>query len=70
MQEVAIAEFKAKCLALLEQVRVIKGPLRVTRYGKPAAEIIPPSPVGEQDDRLGSLTDTPEILGDIISPVI
>jgi len=70
MQEVAISEFKAKCLALLEQVRVTKRPLRVTRYGKPVAEVIPPSPAGEQDNWVGSLADTTEILGDIISPVI
>ena len=70
MQEVAIAEFKAKCLALLEQVRVTKRPLRVTRYGKPVAEVIPASQAVEQKDWMGSLADTTEILGDIISPVI
>ena len=70
MQEVAISEFKAKCLALLEQVRVTKQPLRVTRYGKPVAEVIPPCPAAEQADWLGSLADTTEILGDIISPVM
>jgi prevent-host-death family protein len=69
MQEVAISEFKAKCLALLEQVRVTKRPLRVTRHGKPIAEVIPPCPAG-QDDWVGSLADSTEILGDIISPVI
>jgi prevent-host-death family protein len=70
MQEVAISEFKAKCLALLEQVRVTKRPLRVTRYGKPVAEVIPASQAVEQKDWMGSLADTTEILGDIISPVI
>jgi len=70
MQEVAISEFKAKCLALLEQVRVTKRPLRVTRFGKPVAEVIPPSPVGKNEEWMGSLAGTMEILGDIISPVI
>jgi prevent-host-death family protein len=70
MQEVAISEFKAKCLALLEQVRVTKRPLRVTRYGKPVAEVIPASQAVEPKDWMGSLADTTEILGDIISPVI
>ena len=40
MQEVAISEFKAKCLALLEQVRATKKPLRITRFGKPVAEVV------------------------------
>ena len=70
MQEVAISEFKAKCLALLEQVRVTKRPLRVTRFGKPVAEIVPPAPVGADRKWLGSLADAMEITGDIVSPVI
>ena len=41
MNEVSISEFKAKCLALLEQVRKTKQPLRVVRHGKPVAEIVP-----------------------------
>jgi len=70
MQEIAISEFKAKCLALLEQVRVTKRPLRVTRFGKPVAEVVPPSPAMEPGDWVGSLAETTEIVGDIISPVI
>jgi len=70
MQEVAISEFKAKCLALLEQVRKTKKPLRVTRFGKPVAEIVPPSPSPGTSAWLGSMADTMEIVGDVISPVI
>ena len=70
MQEVAISEFKAKCLALLEQVRRTKRPIRVTRFGKPVAEVVPPSPSAEASDWLGSMNDTTEILGDIVSPVV
>jgi prevent-host-death family protein len=49
MEEVAISEFKAKCLALLERVRQTKKPLRITRFGKPFAEVVPPSPDTEQN---------------------
>jgi prevent-host-death family protein len=70
MQEVAISEFKAKCLALLEQVRKTKKPIRVTRFGTPVAEVVPPSPVAEGQHWLGSMKDTIEILGDVVSPVI
>ena len=69
MEEIAISEFKARCLALLERVRQTKKPLRITRFGKPVAEIIPPSPEGSKD-WIGSMRDTMEILGDIVSPVI
>jgi prevent-host-death family protein len=70
MEEVAISEFKAKCLALLERVRQTKKPLRVTRFGKPVAEIVPPSPEAGQKQWVGSMKDTMEILGDIVSPII
>ena len=42
MKEVAISEFKAKCLGMLEQVRKTRKPIRITRFGKPVAEVIPP----------------------------
>jgi len=69
VEEVAISEFKAKCLALLEQVRKTKKPIRITRFGKPVAEVIPPTPSGEPTDWLGSMSGTIEIVGDIVSPV-
>src|SRR5437016_805097 len=70
VEEVAISEFKAKCLALLERVRKTKKPIRVTRFGKPVADVVPPAPSAGPTDWLGSLADTMEILGDIVSPVI
>jgi prevent-host-death family protein len=69
MKEVAISEFKAKCLALLEQVSKTKQPLRVTRFGKPIAEVMPPSSTQKHPDWLGSLAKTMQITGDIVSPV-
>jgi prevent-host-death family protein len=68
MKEVAISEFKAKCLALLEQVRQTRKPIRVTRFGKPVAEIVPPTIVQDRASWVGSMRDSIEILGDIISP--
>jgi len=70
MEEVAISEFKAKCLALLERVRQTKKPLRITRFGKPVAEVVPPSPDTGQSEWIGSMKDTMQILGDIVAPVV
>ncbi len=70
MEEIAISEFKAKCLAILERVRKTKSPIRVTRFGQPIAEVVPPSPIDETTDWLGSMADSVEIVGDIIAPVI
>jgi prevent-host-death family protein len=68
MQEVAISEFKAKCLALLERVRSTKKPIRVTRFGKPVAEVVPPTAVQERSSWIGSMKHSFEITGDIVSP--
>jgi prevent-host-death family protein len=68
MTEVSISEFKAKCLALLEEVRRTRKPLRVTRHGKPVAEINPPTVVVDRAAWIASMKDTFEITGDIVSP--
>jgi prevent-host-death family protein len=70
IQEIAISEFKAKCLSLLEQVDKTKASLRVTKRGKAIADVIPVSPETEEPDWLGSMSGTLEITGDIVSPVI
>jgi prevent-host-death family protein len=68
MEEVAISELRSKCLALLEQVGKTKKPMRVTRFGKPVAEVVPLAPAA--GDSLASMADTMKISGDIVSPAI
>ncbi|MBV8053088.1 MAG: type II toxin-antitoxin system Phd/YefM family antitoxin [Acidobacteriaceae bacterium] len=68
MKEIAISEFKAKCLALLDQVEKTKKPIRVTRFGKPIAEVVPPSHEAGDRSWIGSMKDTMKIVGDIVSP--
>jgi prevent-host-death family protein len=68
MVVVTISEFRAKCCALVERVRRTHQPIRITRRGKPIAEIVPPSPTVSRAKLIGSMKDSCEILGDIISP--
>lgn len=68
MQEISISEFKAKCLALLERVRTSRQPIRVTRHGKPVAEIVPPSIVEDRGSWIASMQGSGATVGDIISP--
>jgi prevent-host-death family protein len=70
MQEISISEFKAKCLAILQQVSKTKKPIRVTRYGKPIAEVVPASPAKDRTNWLGCMKGSGKIVGDIVSPVI
>jgi len=69
MKEIAISEFKAKCLGILEQVRKTRKPIRVTRFGEPVAEVVPPSPRKRPQNWLGCMAGTAEIIGDIVGPV-
>ncbi len=68
MKEIAISEFKAKCLGILEEVRKTRKPIRVTRFGKPVAEVVPPSPDERPKNWLGCMRGTGYILGDIVGP--
>jgi len=70
MDEVSISEFKAKCIGLLDYVSKTKKPIRVTRHGKPVAEIIPATTEVDRKAWIGSLQGSVEILGDIISPAV
>jgi prevent-host-death family protein len=69
MQEIAISEFKAKCLSLLDEVNKTKKPLRILRRGKPVAEVVPPTPARKRR-KLGRMAGSVKILGDILSPII
>lgn len=65
----AVSKFKATCLAALDRVRRTGRPLRVTRFGKPLADVIPPRPIARPKSWLGSMRDQGRIDGDIISPI-
>lgn len=68
MKEIAASEFKANCLAIIARVNKTRKPVRITRYGKPVAEIVPAAPKERPFKRVGLMAGTGEILGDIVSP--
>ena len=70
IREISISTFKAKCLGLLEEVDKTRMPLRVTRRGKPIADVFPASIEANERSWIGSMSATVKVLGDIVSPVI
>ncbi len=68
MEQMAISKFKATCLAVLERVRQTGKPIQVTRFGKPVAEVVPPSPPSRNDEWLGAMRGTGRIVGDLVAP--
>jgi prevent-host-death family protein len=69
MKTVSASEFKAKCLAILDEVAESGEIVTILKHGEPVAQLVPPSPrnVGFPQD---GLAGTLEILGDVIEPVI
>ena len=70
MEEIAISEFKAKCLALLEQVRKTRRPIRVTRFGEPVADVVPSGSFPATGHWLGSMADTMGSQATLYLPII
>lgn len=64
----AISEFKARCLAVLETVNRTGHPIQITKRGRPIAEIVPPSRPAASTRQLGAAAGTFRIVGDIMAP--
>lgn len=69
MDEMAVSKFKATCLAELERVRRTRRPLRVTRFGKPLADIVPPAEAPPVPGWLGAMRERGRVAGDLVAPV-
>ncbi len=61
------SEFKAKCLALMDEVERTGRGVVITKNGKPVAELVPHR--SKKKDALGIWKDKVFITGDIISPI-
>jgi prevent-host-death family protein len=68
MREMPISKFKITCLAVLEEVRRTGVPVRITRFGKPVAEVVP-ARTPKTASWLGCTRDSVEIDGDIVGPI-
>ena len=64
--EISAAEFKAKCLKLMDEIARTRKPIVITKRGKPLAKLVP-----IQDETLpplfGYMKGTVQILGDIVN---
>jgi prevent-host-death family protein len=60
--------FKAKCLAIMDDVQAKSQPVIITKHGKPVVKLVP---VTEgRDDIFGFLKGPATIVGDMVRPVI
>jgi prevent-host-death family protein len=68
MKQMRASIFKARCLAVMDDVQATGEPVIVTKRGKPVVKIVPIRP--EKDDIFGFMADKFDIVGDIESPVV
>ena len=66
MKTMAAGEFKARCLKVMERVRITREPVVITKRGLPVAKLVP---ADEPPEFLGRLQGIVKINGDIESPV-
>ncbi len=69
MQEINASDFKARCLAILDEVNRTGQPVTILKRGKPVAQLMPPTRPAEQYPQQ-ALFGSVKILGDIIEPVL
>ena len=66
-REVSAGEFKARCLALMNEVRDRGGEYVITKRGTPVAKLVPVRT--ERRPLLGSMKGTVKTTGDIVGPL-
>ena len=70
MEAMPISKFKARCLSVMDRVRRTGRPVRVTRYGRPVADVVPASPSAQAPRTLGFLASRTTVAGDIVAPAV
>ncbi len=69
MRTINASEFKAKCLAILDEVAETGEVLTILKHGRPVAQLVPPSPLSAGPPQ-EALAGTVEFLGDVVEPVV
>lgn len=68
--EINAAEFRAKCLKLLDQVKTTHQEIIITKRGKPIAKLSHIAEEDEKDPLLGALSGWGKTVGDLTEPVV
>jgi prevent-host-death family protein len=69
MRTINASQFKATCLAVLDEVSRTGEPVVILKRGRPIAELVPPMLRGKRHPQ-DALRGTVEFLGDILEPVL
>lgn len=67
MKKIPAGEFKAHCLAIMDQVSKSGEPIVVTKHGKPVVKLVPAE--NQVDDIFDYMAGKAKVVGDIVGPV-
>ena len=68
MKKMAAGAFKAKCLAVMDEVQAKHESVVITKHGKPVAKLVPVD--SETDDIYNFLAGKGKIVGDVVAPAL
>jgi prevent-host-death family protein len=68
MKSMGAGAFKAKCLAVMDEVQARKETVIITKRGKPVAKLVPID--GDGDGIFGFFKSKVKIKGDVVSPIL
>ena len=70
MRTLPAGEFKAKCLAIIDEVHNRRDQVIITKYGKPMARLVPVEQAEDKPENIfGFMRGRMRIVGDIVSPL-
>jgi prevent-host-death family protein len=64
----AAGTFKAKCLAVMDEVQKKRETIVITKHGKPVVKVVPVEQ--DKDEIYGFLKGKGKITGDVVSPAL
>lgn len=70
MRTIKASEFKARCLAILDEVERTGEPVVISKRGRPVAELVRPSRQNKGRFPQDALRGTGKTLGDIVGPTL
>jgi prevent-host-death family protein len=68
VKTMAAGSFKAKCLAVMDEVQAKRETVVITKHGKPVAKLVPV--IAETDDIYNFMAGKGTVTGDVVSPAI
>ena len=68
MKTMPAGEFKANCLAVMDEVKAKRESVLITKHGQPVAKLVPV--ITDQDEIFGFFSGKGSIVGEVVAPAL